>query len=464
MKFMNNLFSPVLASAFFLGTFMSNVFAEEVSENSPKYWQTLGYGYVIEVVNDTMTFYDVTEFSCVINTQFYSDYKDTKASQWISTDKKGMTLLDWYAVHPVELQAIEQLPALCDSAREIDPDPVKTFEVFWAYYSEHFPYGEKQNWHWDKQYPIWRSMVDSSTSNTELAEIFSLIINRIRDGHAELLDADGESIGDIESRLLTYEYRLRRAWKQDDDYRYFWPFVRAQYQKWQDNIAQNYVEDREVTSYYDNFHFARLKHNLSYLRIDEMAWFSDDDNYDSWLNAADDAMQKLLPKIKQSNGLVIDLRGNGGGTDLVSLRLLSYLFQDKTRIAAKATVVKGVLGERKPIWVTPAEINYDGPIVVLTSQGTASAAEIMLLGLTARENTILLGEPSNGSFSDILPKQLPNGWGLGMSNQVYFDASGIDHEEVGIPVDEFVPFLMLTDLDSGRDPAIELAISKLLVQ
>jgi hypothetical protein len=442
---------------------LPSAYAQGPQSPNPKYWQTTGYGYVIEVIDDTMSFYDVTKNTCVKNRFASSDYENTLASRWITTNNRGNTELDWHVLHPIDLTPLNTLPQACQSAHQPDFNPIKNFDVFWSTYAEHFPYGYKQNWHWNERYPIWRSMITKETSEKQLASIFSLIINQVRDGHANLVNNEGDDIGDIEPRILAYEYRLRQSWKKNPNYQYLWPFVREQFRQWERIIVNNYAVDKKVTSYYDNFYFATLKNNISYLRIDSMMGFTNDESYDSyesWLNAVDDTMKNIMPIINKSSGLVIDLRSNGGGSDVVSLQLLSYLFESKTRIGAKATVVNGKLGRVKNIWISPSgNTTYDGPVVALTSQGTASAAEIMLIGLTARENTIIIGEPSYGSFSDILPKQLPNGWQLGLSHQVYLDVNGFDHEEIGIPVSEYVSFLFIEDMKEGKDIAIEKAIT-----
>lgn len=469
----------------------------------PQYWQTIGYGYALEVIDDEVTFYDIAKQHCTRNQLLTSDYAGTPASQWIRLKVEGTAELNWHAIHPAELIALEALPSACQSDgkvekgmnvktdAKINTNPIKNFEVFWATYAEHYPYSKKQNWDWQQRYPVWRSMVNLQTTDNELADIFSQIINQIRDGHAVLEDKDGRDLGDIDTRLLAYEYRLRQAWKKDEDYRYFWPFQRDKFTKWGNNIVNNYLtlsrsmkkdlqqsslQERELPGakilqknaldiYYNNFHFGLLKNNVSYLRIDGMARFTKENNYENWLLAVDEVMQQLLPNIHKRNGLIIDLRNNGGGTDLVSLRLLSYLINVNTRIGAKATMEKGQLGAAQDIWVSPSSSSgYQGPIVTLTSQGTASAAEIMLMGLLARGNSTLIGEPSNGSFSDILPKQLPNGWTFGLSNQIYFDVNGVDHEEVGFSVSEYIPFLDVAQLDKGEDLALEKAISLLSKQ
>jgi carboxyl-terminal processing protease len=443
-----------------------SVFASNDDSNKmeSKYWQTRGYGYLIEVFNDRVTFFDMTQQTCVRNNSVSSEYKDSSAASWITIDESGSASLDWHALHPVELIPLATLPSLCSPENIKRNNPIDNFEVFWWTYAENFPYSEKQNWNWQNKHPIWRSKISEKSNEDDLSDIFEKIINQLRDGHASMINAKHNDVIDVEARLLSYEYRLRQAWKKDDDYEYFWPYVRDHFRAWERILKNNYAIENTIESHYENFHFFKLKSNISYLRIDGMMGFTEDDSFESLLTAVDDTMKRQIPKINQSNGLIIDLRGNGGGTDLVSLQLLSYLFTKETRIGSKATVLNGKLDNAKDIWVFPSKhSHYSGPIIVLTSQATASAAEIMLIGLSARSDTIVIGEPSNGSFSDILPKQLPNGWVFGLSHQVYLDVNGNDHEEVGIPVSEYVPFLLSKHLEENKDAALDKAIELLSI-
>ena len=228
-------------------------------ELKPTYWKTIGHGYVLEVINEVMTVYDVTSSFCIKNEFVTSFYIDTPASKLITTNGNDTAEIDWYALHPTELVLINKLPDKCISSNNYDLDPVKNFDVFWQTYANNFPYSKEHKWDWKKKYPLWRSLITRETNEEELADIFSKVINSVRDGHASLVGRDGEEIGDIKARLLTHEYRLRKAWRKDENYQYLWPFVRAYFKKWEENIQQNYAKERRVESYYDNFLFFSIK-------------------------------------------------------------------------------------------------------------------------------------------------------------------------------------------------------------
>jgi carboxyl-terminal processing protease len=95
-------------------------------------------------------------------------------------------------------------------------------------------------------------------------------------------------------------------------------------------------------------------------------------------------------------------------------------------------------------------VPFVGPIVVLTSEATASAAESFGLGLFARGNVKFIGAPSNGSYSDMLQKQLPNGWTFSLSNEVYVDLSGNNYESVGFPVTQRFDYFDAQALQQGK--------------
>jgi C-terminal processing protease CtpA/Prc len=102
--------------------------------------------------------------------------------------------------------------------------------------------------------------------------------------------------------------------------------------------------------------------------------------------------------------------------------------------------------------------NYLGPIAVLTSTTTGSAAEIFALAMRERENTVIVGERSAGGLSDQLMKTLPHGMLYTLSNEFYLSAAGESYEGVGIPVDIEQPFFTFSQRESGVDLGLASAI------
>jgi carboxyl-terminal processing protease len=49
-------------------------------------------------------------------------------------------------------------------------------------------------------------------------------------------------------------------------------------------------------------------------------------------------------------------------------------------------------------------------VVLITNDRTVSAADVFALMMSELPNVTIIGEPTNGSYSDIYSKKLPNGW------------------------------------------------------
>jgi C-terminal processing protease CtpA/Prc len=91
----------------------------------------------------------------------------------------------------------------------------------------------------------------------------------------------------------------------------------------------------------------------------------------------------------------------------------------------------------------------------------------MVLSSLLIENITKVGSNTEGVFSDVLDKLLPNGWELDLSNEVYLDTKGVNYEGVGIPADVKLDYALNTqtfltkivnDLDTTGDKAIELVL------
>ncbi|MEL6680985.1 MAG: S41 family peptidase, partial [Pseudomonadota bacterium] len=98
---------------------------------------------------------------------------------------------------------------------------------------------------------------------------------------------------------------------------------------------------------------------------------------------------------------------------------------------------------------------------LLTSDLTISAGEIATMAFRALPQTVHHGSATNGSLSDILEKELPNGWTLELSNEVYLDHTGAHWEGPGIPPDRPVQVFDLSDLDGDHSAAVRTVLARM---
>lgn len=104
-------------------------------------------------------------------------------------------------------------------------------------------------------------------------------------------------------------------------------------------------------------------------------------------------VRKLLAKLSQENidGVIIDLRGNGGGS-LAEALGLTGLFIDSGPIVQTKDSTGHVEIDRDP----DPGIVYGGPLAVLVDRNSASASEIFTGAIQDYHRGIIIGEPTFG--------------------------------------------------------------------
>lgn len=133
-------------------------------------------------------------------------------------------------------------------------------------------------------------------------------------------------------------------------------------------------------------------------------------------------------------GIIVDLRFNDGGWDRVGLALAGRFAERATPAFTKHAVRSGAAVELQTVSTAPAPgRRHIGPVAVLTSDATVSAAEVATLALRALPNVRVFGWPTYGALSDEMAFRLPNGWEGTVSNEVYTASDGQVYEGRGIP-------------------------------
>lgn len=72
----------------------------------------------------------------------------------------------------------------------------------------------------------------------------------------------------------------------------------------------------------------------------------------------------------------------------------------------------------------PVNTVYQGKVCLLLSGQTASAAEFFALAAKQYPHIKMMGSRTAGIFSEILWKELPNGWEFSLSNETYIQGTG----------------------------------------
>ncbi|MGE5652858.1 MAG: S41 family peptidase, partial [Bacillota bacterium] len=160
----------------------------------------------------------------------------------------------------------------------------------------------------------------------------------------------------------------------------------------------------------------------------------------------DQALKGLVMK----DGIIIDLRNNGGGNSANGDQIMRRLVQKST-----------------PGWNRAAhphkELNYAGPVVALVSNYTFSAAESFAFDLFDSGRVTVMGEPTGGD-SGGGPQRFVTDGGI----QFRIPTRGLDHSASGLPMEgvglkpHIAVSQLYADFLAGKDTALEAAKAKLM--
>lgn len=160
-------------------------------------------------------------------------------------------------------------------------------------------------------------------------------------------------------------------------------------------------------------------------------------------------VERLLERLMKAkiDGLILDLRGNGGGA-LEEVRRMTGFFTKRQPVVQ----VKNTLGQ---VQVKESEYKrplYDGPMVVLTDKSSASASEILAGALQDQNRAVVIGDSSTFGKGTVqqpmdIGRQMPffaarNRAGtLKVTIQKFYRPSGSSTQNQGVVPDIILPSL-----------------------
>lgn len=200
------------------------------------------------------------------------------------------------------------------------------------------------------------------------------------------------------------------------------------------------------------------------LRVQKIEGFSVV-NFNMFLPEIASELMRALRRgeLRAARGLVIDLRDNGGGHAETMTDIASAFLPQGTNLGAftdrEGRVASTPQTRAAMLFAADAVVEFRGPVVVLTSARTASAAEIFAAALQETKRARVIGEHTCGCVLAIRRRHtLPDGGLLDISEMDFRTARHTRLEGAGVTPDEFVSPTR-RDLSDGRDPALARALS-----
>jgi len=437
-----------------LSTILHAAFAAAPPKSEKGLWLSDGYGLLLEINDDEIRAFQLTAISCIPgwtakreqtlrsdNVGVFIGNATFRISNGPSADVKRLHVDG--TVSDITLHRTGARPTAC--ARVPDNSPPGNFVVFWKTFAEQYPFFALHKMNWSAAAREFRPQVTSTTRPDQLFEVLKRMIEPLQDAHTGIDAIDIKKDFD--------------GWRKDDP-------NHLKEEDWKTGhqvIANRYLHGPLRHYCNGRVEFGILDHSIGYLGITAFYGFAGEDSYERAQETLRLALDAIFGEANKLNGLVIDVRLNHGGDDQLGIEIASRLTDRKYLAYAKAARnnLTGPMHftDAQDIWVVPSKgPNFHGDVVLLIGPDTVSAGETFTMALLGREPHVSrVGLNTQGVFSDVLNRSLPNGWRFRLPNEVYRTSDGTAFDGVGVPPDIRVSFFSRQDLADGRNAALEKA-------
>jgi carboxyl-terminal processing protease len=170
-------------------------------------------------------------------------------------------------------------------------------------------------------------------------------------------------------------------------------------------------------------------------------------------------VQKLIEQLRKdgAEGIVIDLRNNGGGS-LIEAVSLTGLFINKGPVVQ----VKESMGDVEVNADTDPSIAYDGPLAVMVNRFSASASEIFAAAIQDYKRGVIIGEQTYGkgtvqslyNLNQWMPKESAPLGDVKMTVAKFYRINGSSTQRRGVMPDLELPTAFkLNEYGEGAQPS-----------
>lgn len=305
---------------------------------------------------------------------------------------------------------------------DLEDTPINNFKMLWKDYDEHYSRFIYKGINWDSIYNVYMPLVNDNLTDEDFFNLLSRMISNLKDGHAI-----------IESPDYFYAYP-HKIYKENFNL---------------DNIRHNYLLDVSTN---EPFLYGKLSDRLGYIYISSFSKNRMNFNY----------INKIIKQYNKLDGIIIDIRNNGGGEESNAQTIASH-FTEKKLVYKYNLYRNGPehddFSEKNESTFYPAEDNiFKGKIATLTNRYVGSAAEDFVLMMKQIHGATIIGDYTGGGAGGCpITRELPNGWIYRIPTCLQTDINNVPFEGIGIEPDLYLQF-QTGDEEDGIDPILEKAI------
>ena len=175
----------------------------------------------------------------------------------------------------------------------------------------------------------------------------------------------------------------------------------------------------------------------------------------------DDEFSDIMKKVKETNGLIIDLRQYPKNGNWIN-KLAEYIKTKETPFCRSIYNSPTIPGAYLINYVETSggkqvPYHYEKPVVILMNERTQSLAEYTIMMFRDADNTVVMGSNSVGSDGNLAYLYAPEGNILQFSGIGILTAEGEQTQRIGLSPDIYVE-PTIAGIREGRDELIEAAI------
>lgn len=302
--------------------------------------------------------------------------------------------------------------------------PEANFESLWEIIDEQYCFLDykKQEYglDWDQVHDAYAKRITPSMGWEALFEVLSEMVAELRDGHVNLT-----------SSLASSQYR---QWF--DSYpRNFSDSIQSIY------LKKDYNQSSGLT-------YQILENNIGYIYCSSFSNGIGDGNLDQTLN-----------RLAICDGLIIDVRNNGGGNLTTAQKLAARFTNQKTLVGYmthKTGKGHGDFSNPYPVYIEPSNgIRWQKRAVVLTNRRSFSATNDFVNSMKQFPLITIVGDKTGGGSGLPFTSEIPCGWSIRFSASPMLDPQ-MNQIEFGINPDVKID-MTSEDMQKGKDTMIEYA-------
>ena len=312
----------------------------------------------------------------------------------------------------------------CVDEEEFADDPRGNFEALWKIIDEHYCFfdykGAEYGLDWNEVRAKYSRQISDDMTADWLFEVLGNMLGELRDGHVNM----------------------------------YAPFDNARYWSWKEDYPANF-SDSLLRRYLGTDY--KIASGLQYRKLDDNIGYVYCPSFANGIGSGN--LDEVLLYLAPCNGLILDVRGNGGGQLTTAEKLAGRFTDEAVRVGYMCHKTgpghNDFSGPEEQTLKPSAGIRWHKKVVVLTNREVYSAANEFVKYMKCCPGVTVVGDKTGGGAGMPMSSELPNGWAVRFSACPMYDRD-MQCTEFGIEPDYSVS---LTDDDfrDGKDTLIEFA-------